>query len=57
VPSVRDDMRVVATAKVESSYGRRELGRKQIVIVGEAVQRIRRALLRLLVRVPGRLRR
>lgn len=52
VPVVRDDIRVVATAKVESSYGRRELGRKQIVILGEAVQRIRRRLLRLAVRVP-----
>lgn len=57
MPAVRDDMRVVATAKVEASYGRRELGRKQIVILGEAVQRIRRALLRLVVRLPGQLRR
>jgi transglutaminase-like putative cysteine protease len=56
VPAVRADMRVVATAKVESAYGQKRLAGKQMLAVREAVQRIRRGLLRLVLQLPRRLR-
>jgi hypothetical protein len=56
VPAVRADMHVVAKAKVESAYGQKRLAGKQLLAVREAVQRIRRGLLRLLLQLPRRLR-
>jgi transglutaminase-like putative cysteine protease len=56
VPAVRADMRVVATAKVEAAYGQKRLGGKQMLAVRQAVQRVRRGLLRLVFQLPRRLR-
>ncbi|HEY7599545.1 MAG TPA: transglutaminaseTgpA domain-containing protein [Candidatus Limnocylindrales bacterium] len=54
VPAVRSDMRIVAMAKVESAYGHKKLAGKQMLAVRQAVSRIRRGLLRLVVQLPQR---
>jgi hypothetical protein len=50
IPSVRDDLYLVADARVESVYGQREIGAEQQVGLRRAYARIRTALLRLWLR-------
>ncbi len=58
VPVARDDLRVVADAKVETAYARADLAGDRLRAVGEATRRLRLSLLRLLFRRgPGRRRR
>ena len=57
VPTARESLGVVATATVEVTYGRRSLGAERLRALSVAQVRIRRALLRLLVRLPRRGRR
>jgi transglutaminase-like putative cysteine protease len=52
VPSVRDELRVVATAKVESVYARREPSEELKVRLMIAYRRVRMSLVRLFVRRP-----
>ena len=54
VPGARDPLGVVATAEVEVTYGRRSLSEDRLVTLQAAENRVRAALLRLLVRLPGR---
>jgi hypothetical protein len=57
MPVVRPELRTVANAKVEVSYGRRELGQDRMRAVAEAHRRLRLGLLRLAFRRPRWLRR
>jgi hypothetical protein len=52
VPAVRDDLHVVATAKVESVYGRREPSDELRLRLWRAYRRVRLSLLRLVLRRP-----
>ena len=52
VPAVRSELRVVATARVESAYGRRELQGEALRALREAYRRVRMGLLRLVFRRP-----
>jgi hypothetical protein len=52
VPSVRDELRVVATAKVESVYARREPSEDLKVRLMIAYRRVRTSLFRLFLRRP-----
>ena len=54
VPGARDPLGVVATAEVEVTYGRRSLSEERLVTLQAAENRVRAALLRLIVRLPGR---
>jgi hypothetical protein len=54
VPGARDPLGVVATAEVEVAYGRRQLGADRLTTLNEAERRVRAALYRLLLRLPGR---
>jgi transglutaminase-like putative cysteine protease len=54
VPVARDPLGVVATAEVEVAYGRRDLSEERLTALQVAESRVRSALLRLLVRLPGR---
>lgn len=54
LPLVRPELSIVANAKVEISYGRRELGTERLKMVGEAHRRLRFGLLRLIFRRPRR---
>jgi len=51
IPSVRDDLYLVADARVESAYGQREIGAERQVGLRRAYARIRTALLRLSLRL------
>jgi len=51
IPSVRDDLYLVADARVESAYGQREIGADRQVGLRRAYARIRTALLRLSLRL------
>jgi transglutaminase-like putative cysteine protease len=53
VPAVRSDLAVVATAKVESAYGRRQPEGEALRLLRQAYARARLGLLRLLVRRPS----
>jgi transglutaminase-like putative cysteine protease len=55
VPVVRPELRTVAHAKVEVSYGRRDLSQDRLRAVAEAHRRLRLGLLRLAFRRPPRL--
>lgn len=52
VPAVRSDLHVVATAKVEAAYGRRQPDTDTLQLLRQAYRRVRVGLLRLLVRRP-----
>jgi hypothetical protein len=52
VPKARDPLGVVATAAVEATYGRRQLGTARLVSLSAAHRRVRQALLRLAFRWP-----
>ena len=52
VPSVRDELRVVATAKVESVYAKREPSEELKLRLLIAYRRVRTSLIRLFVRRP-----
>ncbi len=54
VPSAGPELQLVARSTVETTYGRRRLPPDRLVALGEAQRRLRFALLRLLVRRPGR---
>ena len=47
IPSVRDDLYLVADARVETAYGQRSLDRERRGLLRRAYSRIRTALLRL----------
>jgi transglutaminase-like putative cysteine protease len=53
VPSARDSLGVVATAAVEVTYGRRQLGSDRLLALSAASRRVRQALLKLVFRLPG----
>jgi hypothetical protein len=57
VPVAREDLRVVADAKVETAYARADLAGDRLRAVGEATRRLRLSLLRLLLRRGPRRRR
>ncbi len=57
LPSARPELETVAQAKVEVSYGHRELGADRLRALQEAQRRLRVALLRLVVRRARRARR
>jgi hypothetical protein len=52
VPVAEADLRLIATAKVEATYGRREPGEGVRKSLGDAYRRVRLGLLRLLMRRP-----
>jgi Transglutaminase-like superfamily/Domain of unknown function (DUF4129)/TgpA N-terminal domain len=52
VPAVRDELQVVATAKVEALYGRREPSAELRLRLIQAYRRVRLSLLRLMLRRP-----
>jgi hypothetical protein len=52
VPVAQEDLRLIATAKVEATYGRREPGESLLRSLGVAYRRVRLGLLRLLMRRP-----
>ncbi len=52
VPKARDSLGVVATAAVEVTYGRRQLGTERLVSLSAAARAIRQSLLRLAFRMP-----
>jgi transglutaminase-like putative cysteine protease len=52
VPVAASDVRLIATAKVEATYGRRQPGEGVLASIGVAYRRARLGLLRLLVRKP-----
>ncbi len=52
VPKARDSLGVVATATVEVTYGRHVLGAERLAVLASAQKRVRRALLRLVWRLP-----
>jgi len=52
VPRARDPLGVVATAAVEATYGRRQLGTARLVSLSAAHRGVRQALLRLAFRWP-----
>ena len=54
VPQARVPLDEVATAHVEVAYGRRHLPTERLVALAAARARVRQALLRLLLRLPGR---
>jgi hypothetical protein len=54
VPRARDPLGVVATAAVEATYGRRQLGTARLVSLSAAYRLVRQALLRLAFRRPRR---
>jgi hypothetical protein len=54
VPGARDPLGVVATAEVEVAYGRRQLGADRLTALNDAERRVRAALYRLLLKLPGR---
>jgi hypothetical protein len=56
VPVARDSLGVVAVAKVEATYGKRQIDSERLASLAAAQEIIRRALLRLALRMP-RLRR
>jgi transglutaminase-like putative cysteine protease len=53
VPAVRDELHVVATAKVEAIYARREPSPLLKLRLLQAYRRVRMSLLRLMLRRPG----
>ncbi|HSH21171.1 MAG TPA: transglutaminaseTgpA domain-containing protein [Candidatus Caenarcaniphilales bacterium] len=53
VPAVGPDLRVVATAKVEATYGRRQPDGDALRALRDAYRRVRLGLLRLLLRRPS----
>ena len=53
VPVAQDDLRLIATAKVEATYGRRQPAESMLRTLGMAYRRVRLGLLRLLMRRPG----
>jgi transglutaminase-like putative cysteine protease len=54
VPVAAGDVRLIATAKVEATYGRREPGEGVLASIGLAYRRARVGLLRLILRKPKR---
>ena len=52
VPRARDSLGVVATAAVEVTYGRRQLGTERLVSLSAAAHAVRQSLLRLAFRLP-----
>ncbi len=56
LPGVRPELQTVAAAKVEVSYGRRELGEDRLTALTNAYQRLRVSLLRLAFRRGDRRR-
>lgn len=52
VPVASGDLRLIATAKVEATYGRRKSGETMRRTIGFAYRRVRLGLLRLLMRRP-----
>lgn len=53
LPVARDSLGVVATATVEVTYGKRQLGSERLVSLAAAQRMVRRALLRMMLRLPG----
>jgi hypothetical protein len=53
VPAVREELQVVATAKVEALYGRREPSAELRLRLMQAYRRVRLSLLRLMLRRPN----
>jgi hypothetical protein len=53
VPVAHDDLRLIATAKVEATYGRREPGDSMLSLIADAYRRARVGLLRLVLRRPS----
>ena len=54
VPKVRPELQVVANAKVDVAYGRRQLGDERIRTLRDAQRKLRLGLLRLAARRRGR---
>jgi hypothetical protein len=54
LPGIRPELQTVAAAKVEVSYGRRELGDDRMQALRESYRRLRVGLLRLAFRRPRR---
>jgi len=54
IPDVRDDLYLVAGARVESAYGRRSVEPEEQGALRRAYGRVRMALLRFLLRGPRR---
>ncbi len=52
VPVAREDLHLIATAKVEATYGQRNAGDMMLRQLGVAYRRVRLGLLRLLMRRP-----
>jgi transglutaminase-like putative cysteine protease len=52
VPVARTDLHLIATAKVEATYGHRQPGTALMLRIGEAYRRVRVGLLRLVFRMP-----
>jgi transglutaminase-like putative cysteine protease len=50
LPDARPELQVVAHAKVEVTYGRRQLGDDRLAVLAEAQRRLRNSLIRLLFR-------
>lgn len=57
LPTVRPELEIVADAKVEVAYGRRELGAERARALRSAYRRVRVAMLALVLRRPWRRRR
>jgi hypothetical protein len=53
VPQARSSLGTVATAAVEVTYGRQQLSSERLAFVATAHRAIRRAFLRLMLRLPG----
>jgi hypothetical protein len=52
VPVAHDDLQLIATAKVEATYGRRQPADSMLRSLGMAYRRVRLGLLRLVMRRP-----
>jgi hypothetical protein len=52
VPVAQEDLHLIATAKVEATYGRRTAGEGLLRSLGQAYRRVRFGLLRLVIRRP-----
>ncbi len=53
VPVAHDDLRLIATAKVEATYGRHDPGDSMLGMIADAYRRARVGLLRLVLRRPS----
>jgi transglutaminase-like putative cysteine protease len=52
IPVAKGDLHLLATAKVEATYGHRQPGTALLLRIGEAYRRVRMGLLRMIFRMP-----